>query len=255
MPQEILIYGPSFLGATLIAGVHLFVHRLRFLDRPQSIWLDVLAGVALGYVFVDILPHLAGMQQKLLGATEAGLLGFLEHHAYLVAMAGFLFYLAIAVSGERARARRPPEDFATFDRPIPVGFGAASMAAYAFLIGYMLAEQCTHAAGSGFGLALAMAAHFVGLDHFYRHMYPRLYDAGLRYGLAAALYGGWGLGVLGELSDETFALLFAFLAGGITVISAMFELPRVRSWRPYVGFCAGAVGFSALVLTLEGLKP
>jgi hypothetical protein len=100
-----------------------------------------------------------------------------------------------------------------------------------------------------------MAAHFVGLDHFYRHMYPRLYDAGLRYGLAAALYGGWVLGVLGELPDETFALLFAFLAGGIIVISAMFELPRVKSWRPYVGFCAGAVGFSAMVLILEGLKP
>ena len=40
MPQEIVTYGPSFVGATLIVLVHLFVRRLRFLDRPQSVWPD-----------------------------------------------------------------------------------------------------------------------------------------------------------------------------------------------------------------------
>ena len=64
MPEGIAIYGPSFAGASLIALVHLFGHRLRFLHTPQSSWLDFLAGVALGYVFVDILPHLAGKPHR-----------------------------------------------------------------------------------------------------------------------------------------------------------------------------------------------
>ena len=65
MPQEIVTYGPSFVGATLIVWVLLFVQRLRFLDRPQSVWPDFFAGVGLGYVFVDILPHLASKQQMM----------------------------------------------------------------------------------------------------------------------------------------------------------------------------------------------
>jgi hypothetical protein len=254
MPQEIVTYGPSFIGATLIVLVHLFVHRLRFLERPQSVWLDFFSGVALGYVFVDILPHLASKQEALLAATDAGLLGFLEHHAYLMAMAGFLLYLAIVLSGERARSQRAPETFTISKLPVAVGFGATSMAAYAFLIGYMLAEQCTHGAGSGFGFALAMAGHFVGLDHFYRHLYPRLYDAGLRYMLAGALYTGWVFGAISELSDPVYALLFAFLAGGIMIITAVFELPRVKSWRQYAGFCAGAIVFSALIVALASFN-
>jgi hypothetical protein len=255
MPQEIVSYGPSFIGVTLIVLVHLFVQRLRFLDRPQSVWPDFFSGVGLGYVFVDLFPHLASKQEALLEATDAGLLGFLEHHAYLMAMAGFLLYLAIVLSGERARSQRAPGTFRISNLPVAVGFGATSTAAYAFLIGYMLAEQCTHGAGSGFGFALAMAAHFVGLGHFYRHRYPWLYDAGLRYVLAAALYAGWGFGAIGELSDRVYALLFTFLAGGIMIITVVFELPRVKSWRQYAGFCAGAIVFSALIVAVESLKP
>ena len=250
MPQEIVTYGPSFVGATLIVLVHLFVRWFRLLDRPQSVWPDFFSGVALGYVFVDILPHLASKQQALLEATDAGLLGFLEHHAYLMAMAGFLLYLAIVLSGERVRSQRAPEEITISKLPLAVGFGATSMVAYAFIIGYMLAEQCTHGGGSGFGFALAMAAHFVGLDHFYRHRYPRLYDAGLRYALAGALYAGWVFGAIGELSGPVYALLFTFLAGGIMIITVVFELPRVKSWRQYGGFCAGAIVFSALIVAL-----
>jgi hypothetical protein len=254
MPQQIVTYGPSFVGATLIVLVQLFVQRLRFLDRPQSLWPDIFSGVGLGYVFVEILPHLASKQEMLLEATDAGLLGFLEHHAYLMAMAGFLLYLAIALSGERARSQRAPEESTISGLPVAVGFGAISMAAYAFLIGYMLAEQCTHGAGSGFGFALAMAAHFLGLGHFYRHRDPWLYDAGLRYVLGGALYAGWAVGAIGELSDRLYALLFTFLAGGIIIITAVFELPRVKSWRQYAGFCAGAIVFSALIVAVERLK-
>ena len=254
MPEEIFIFGPSFVGASLIAFVHVFIRRFHFLDKPNSLWPDFLAGVALGYVFVDILPHLAGKQETLRTATDGGLLGFLEHHAYLVAMGGFLFYLAIALSRGGARSQRTHEDLAISDLPIAVQFSATSLAAYALLVGYMLAEQCTHGTGSGLVFALAMSAHFAGLDHFYRRRYRRLYDAGLRYILALAVYFGWALGVVGEVSDPVYALWFAFLSGGIMIITAVFEVPRVQAWRQYAGFCGGAISFSALILLAEALK-
>lgn len=107
---------------------------------------------------------------------------------------------------------------------------------------------------AGIGFGIAMAAHFVGLDHFYRDLQPRLYDTPLRYALAVAIYGGWLLGVVGELPDLVYALLFALLAGGLMVVTAVFELPRVNSARRYAGFCLGAIGFAALILVMEDVS-
>jgi hypothetical protein len=251
MPHDFVTFWPSFAGATMIVLVHLFVHRMGFLHGSRSIWLDIFAGVALGYLFVDILPHLATYQRKFTEATDGGLLGFLEHHAYLVTMAGFLLYLAIALSGDRIRAKQAPGTITLANLPMTVGIAALSMVVYAFLIGYMLAEQPTHRSVAGIGFGLAMAAHFVGLDHFYRDLQPRIYDTPLRYALAGAIYAGWLLGVVGELSDLVYALLFALLAGGLMVVTAVFELPRINSWRRYAGFCLGAIAFAALILVVE----
>jgi hypothetical protein len=96
-----------------------------------------------------------------------------------------------------------------------------------------------------------MTAHFVGIGHFYRSAYPRLYAGQLRYALAGSLCGGWILGIVAELSDSVYALLFTFLAGGIIALTTLYELPRVTSWRPYAGFCAGAIGFGALIVLVE----
>ena len=61
------IYGPSFVGLVLMVLVYLFIGKMHFLDRRDGLWLDFLAGIAVAYVFVDILPHLAGKQEKVDG--------------------------------------------------------------------------------------------------------------------------------------------------------------------------------------------
>ena len=251
MPQDIVTFWPSFVGATMIVLVHLFVHRMGFLHGARSIWLDIFAGVALGYLFVDILPHLATYQRKFAAATDGGLLGFLQHHAYLVTMAGFLLYLAIALSSNAIRAKQPPGTITLANLPVTVGIAALSMVVYAFVIGYMLAEQPTHRSVAGIGFGVAMAAHFVGLDHFYRDLQPRIYDTPLRYALAVAIYAGWFLGIVAELPELLYALLFAFLAGGLMIVTAVFELPRINSWRRYAAFSLGAIAFALLILAVE----
>jgi hypothetical protein len=254
MSDDASLNAASVIGLALIVLVHLAITRFRFLDDSSSAWLDILAGVALGYVFVDLLPHLAGFQEKLAPLTDAGVFGFLQHHSYLMAMAGVLFYLAICLSGEQARSSGRGAETNVWQLPIATLSGAFSLAAYAFLVGYLLSERLTHGAGSTLSFAIAMSAHFVGLDHFYRQLYPRFYDAAMRYVLTAATCAGWALGVVSELSDLVYAMWFSFLAGGLMIVTAIFELPRIRSWRPYAGFCVGAVGFSVLVLTVEALR-
>ena len=106
---------------------------------------------------------------------------------------------------------------------------------------------------AGIGFGIAMAAHFVGLDHFYRDLQPRLYETPLRYLLAGAIYAGWLLGIVAELPDLVYALLFALLAGGLMIVTAVFELPRINSWHRYAGFCLGAIAFASLILVVEHL--
>jgi hypothetical protein len=252
--ETLRFYGPSFVGATLIVLVHLFVARMRFLHRQDGVWLDLCAGVAVAYVFVDILPHLAGKQEKLAQLTDRGIYGFLEHHIYLLALAGFLVYLGVVFTAESRRESLPVDRFTLTSAPMLVKFEALSFAGYSFIIGYMLAEQPIHRIEPPLVFALVMAAHFVGLDHLFRRRYPTLYDDGVRYLLVATVYGGWLTGFLVEMSGALYAIWFAFLAGGIIIVTMIFELPRVIHPRRYIAFCAGAILFTLVVLLLEYLR-
>ena len=47
----------TFLMALAFCAVHVFVGRLHWLDRtPRSKWLSFAGGVAVGYVFLHIMP-------------------------------------------------------------------------------------------------------------------------------------------------------------------------------------------------------
>jgi len=130
----------------------------------------------------------------------------------------------------------------------------ASLAAYNFLIGYLLAEQLTHRPEPVLLFALAMAVHVAGMDGLLREHFQNLYDRAARFVFAAGVYAGWLTGVVVEISDATLALWFSFLAGGIIVSATVDELPQIRSPRQYAFFCAGACGFSVLVLAVENFQ-
>jgi hypothetical protein len=247
-------YGASLVGALLIATVHLLAGRMHFLDRRNGAALDFLAGIAVAYAFVDILPHLASKQAKFAGLSDEGVYGLLQHHTYILALAGFLTYLAVILLDEKRRESISGDDIKFVDAPLPVKIEAVSLAGYAFIIGYMLAEQPTHRIEPALVFAAAMVAHFIGLDYLFHHRYPRLYDSFARYLLAVGVLLGWLLGWFAEMPDVLYAATFAFLAGGIIIATVIFELPRVTSQRRYWSFSAGAACFTLVVLVLEFVR-
>ncbi len=254
MFKEIITFGPSFFAASLIVLVTLFVHRLKFLHNSHGTWLDIFAGVSLGYIFIDILPHLASYQIKLSEAIGREFIGFIQHHAYLIAMVGFLSYMAIVLAEESLRSGiEAKESKLNPYLHMAVGVSAISISSYIFLIGYMLSEQATHRPTKSFVFGLVMTAHIIGLDHFYRDRFPQLYDNKIRYVFSFAVYIGWIIGFLTEIPDYIFTLMLTFLAGGLMIVTTMFELPRVKSWRNYAGFCIGAIVFCVLILISESI--
>ena len=240
----------SFISVCILLLTPLLVGRMHFLNQER--WHSVGAGFAISYVFLDILPHLASKQEKLQSMIGTGIGAYLEHHAYLLALTGFVIYMGMAVV---ARNFRINQSVAAV-QPKPhalVYIMVLGFSAYSFMIGYMIGEQPEHRYEPVIIFTLAMALHMAGVDHMLRENYPSTYDKLFRYLLAAATFSGWLLGFVTTAPDATFALMFSFLAGAIIIVAFVFELPVVMGGQRYWLFVAGVTGFSALLLIYEWL--
>jgi hypothetical protein len=241
----------SFLGMILLVCAHLFTPRFRFIHGQAGPWISASAGVAIAYVFIDILPLLASQQAKLMQTPHTGWLRYLERHAYLVAMAGFIFHYGIALNRRAmlSQRREPAGNVSDFSRS---GFTILSSLAYSLLIAYLLGEKWDHGSEPGIVFAFAMSLHFVGLNYLSYEDDPVLYRRWLRYELAIATVIGWSLGIFTVVSDQVFLLAFSFLGGGIIVVAMAVELPRIRpSPIDFLAFLGGALAFSGLLLVAE----
>ena len=232
-----------------LAAVHLFSHRLRFLDVvPRSRWLSLSGGSAVAYVFVHLLPELAHRGAVI---EESGsVLGYLEQHVYLVALLGFtVFY------GLEQVVRRPP-DVAGGDGGNGEAWGAGvfwlhigSFALYNALIGYLLLHREETGMASLLTFALAMGLHFLVNDYSLQDHHGRAYHCYARWLLAGAVFLGLGVGYLAPVSELRVSVLFAFIAGSVVLNVVKEELPSERESR-FWAFAAGVLGYSTLLLAL-----
>lgn len=240
----------SFANVCILLLIPLLVGRMHFLDQER--WRSVGAGFAISYVFLDILPHLSSKQEALQKTVGTGIGAYIEHHAYLLALAGLVTYLSMAVIARNYRINQAVA-VAQYKPHNLVYIIVLGLSAYNFMIGYMIGEQPEHRYEPVIIFTLAMALHMAGVDHTVREHYPSSYDKLFRYLLAAATFGGWLVGFVTTVPDTTFALAFSFLAGAVIIVAFVFELPVVLGGQRYWLFVAGVTGFSALLLIYEWL--
>ena len=235
----------TLLGATVLALLCLLSGRLHAqLKTRDGALLSVSTGVGVAYLFVDVMPHLAKMQDTLRVASAGGLYGFLAHHAYLVALAGFyIFYLASVRTMEHTKG--------SVGLPVAIrAYVVAGAAGYFGLISYMLAEQPDHRAEPLILFASAMAIHAVGITQFLRDRLAETYDRSDRFILASVVAAGWLLGSRVDIPDVVYALWFSLLAGGIFGVVAA-KLSVVNTPRRLAHFAIGASTLSALLIVVE----
>jgi len=197
----------------------------------------------MGYVFVYVLPKLARAQGVLLAADHPGLLGYLEHHAYLVALAGFLLYYGVDLAAANAKA-----DTQRWLGGRACAAQALGFAAYSTLVGYLLAGSKSW--GALVTVTIAMALHFFAADHGLHHKFSELFDRKVRWLLGAAVLSGWGIGRLWRATPEAEALWFSFLAGAIIINAIWEELPQ-HGESHYRAFIGGAVAYAGVALAVE----
>ena len=243
-PREFL----QLLAVLLLCLVHLYIGRMHFLHRGKG-WLSFSGGTASAYVFVYILPKLGFQQLILVGAAPAtGWLGYLQHHAYLVAFAGFLAYFGASRAGERVQV--PPDQTPGDALRHPLeALHILSVALYALLVGYLIADYQRPGWAPILLAIVVFTLHFIGSNHVVLGRYGTLYDRLIRWLLVAATLIGAGIGAVTTLRPTIVALWFAFLAGAIIVNVLEQELPEGEQ-SDFGWFFAGALFYSLLVLAL-----
>ena len=237
----------SAFMALAFCAVHIFVGQLRFLERtPRSRWLSFAGGVAVGYVFLHILPELGAHAATFEDATgfKAELAEGLVYTLSLVGLA--LFYgleRALSVSRDQRMANEGR------DRPERGVFWLhiAASALLMIVIAYLLNHREDASMGGLILYFAAMMLHFVTADFGTRADHPELYDNKGRWVLAAATMFGWVLGLALDLPEMAIGCLFAFVAGGIVLLVLKEELPEERK-SFFWPFLAGALLYAALVL-------
>ena len=240
----------SLSTVLILALAHVYNGALFPRDREkQLIFESVSAGVAVGYLFLRLLPKLAEAQPVLLSATDTGLYGFLEHHAYLVALMGFLFYFASDQAVQIAEKLDRNKRISGIHKAI-IYIHASMFSGYCFLVGYLIAEIEVNSYAQLFLTGIAMTLHFIAVDYGLRHRFTDYYNNWLKWLLFAATLGGWAVAMLTEMSYVALSLLWSFFSGALLINVIKEELKHAES-HTLASFLAGIIGFTLILLILE----
>ena len=247
-----MVLAATAFAALLLAFVHVFVGKLRFLEEDSAAWNSAAAGIGIAYAFLVLLPKLAAAQGTLETVSESSIYGFLAHHAYFVALAGLVFYYVMDVAVERVlvlperRAWRPAVR-------LLVHAHAGSLMGYYLLVSYLMSEQVD---GSFIGYVFlllfgtAMVLHYATIDFGLRRKYGGLYDRYIRWVFVAASITGWLLATTTQIAYTTIALLTSLFAGALLVFTLKEKMPGTTGIK-FIPFLTATLIFSFMIVGIE----
>ena len=91
----------AFFSILVFSCVHLWAEKIRALGvLSQRRFLSLGGGVAISYVFVDLLPKL-GKSNQLIERVLSGFFPYFERHAFVAALLGFLLFFFVDRSPSR----------------------------------------------------------------------------------------------------------------------------------------------------------
>ncbi|WP_218352506.1 hypothetical protein [Alteromonas lipotrueiana] len=222
--------------------IHTQAGRLRFLDAvPRSRWLSFSGGVSVAYVFVQVFPEMAEVQEAFSGHNNW--LVALEHQAYLIALAGLSVFYGLE---KLIKSARQNEQQHHHKKLTVFGDHLGSFAIYNGLIGYLLVHREEPSLTGLLFYGLAIGLHFLVNDFGLREHHQLRYHQYGRWVLAASIVVGWVIGLTTSINELVIHSLFAFLAGSIILNVLKEELPEERKSR-FLPFIIGVAAFAGLV--------
>lgn len=201
----------SFTSILIFALIHLFASKMHFLENTfHRRFLSACSGIAISYVFVDLLPHLCSND---LLVRSKGFFPYIERHVFLLALIGFLLFFTV----ERASFKH---------KKAALKLSLASYSLLNFLVGYAVADKDDPDIRPLFLFTIAMGLHYFVVDFSQSKKHGKEYDQTSKWILVGSLFLGWLLGEKVTISETAVALISAFIAGGMMMNVIRHELPK-----------------------------
>jgi hypothetical protein len=213
-----------------------------FIKNPRVI-ISFGAGMSAAYVFMHLMPELHAARSTFVESVSISL-RYEGMAIYFLSLLGFLVFYGLDHlrdrMGETAEAGEVGLAF-----KVQVG----GFAAYVWLMSYLLIHHLGTAPVSTAMYAVAIAFHFLALDHTLRNEHSDAYLNIGRFVLAAAAILGWVSGLIIALPHHVLALLVSFISGAIIMNSTIMELSGGKEAR-YLPFLSGGIIYGLILLPL-----
>jgi hypothetical protein len=234
----------SFCGILLLSSAFVAAKVCRrYTVRIKRRWEALSGGVAIAYVFVNVIPEIEAHREVVAGSAYGTLLDA-EKKIYLWALTGFVVFAGLTrLRFVQEKSGVPPHSGLVYRGAM------AGWSAYMLLIGYLLLH---HEGTSLLSLVLfvfAMGLHIFMVDNELTDRFEGLYEPFGRRLLMFGLWFGWALGMVDALPDAFTSRLFAFVMGGVAFTSAHEELPVEESGR-FWWFAGGAAAYGTLLMLI-----
>lgn len=238
------------IAALFLALIHFWADKIHFSKIPRSKWLSFAGGVSVAFIFVHVLPELKEWQEGFAQDSTSGVVPFIDHHLYLVALLGLAVFYGLErqarISAESKREAEVDEDK---DTTGIFWVHILSFAVYNFLIGYLLVHREDNTTYSLIIFTTAMAFHFVVNDFGLLDHYERSYQKRGRWIIALSVIFGWLLGAFTEVPDAYIGIMYAFVAGAVIMNVLKEELPEERKSK-FLFFLLGIIAYSIILLSI-----
>lgn len=214
MPDTTLFYAfPPYLSIIMFVCVHvLTVYIPTKNPKLQGKFLSMGGGVAIAYVFIDLLPNLC-KSDVIIQQAFIGIFPFVERHAYIMALSGFLLFFAVDRLND------------TSWRQSSYILSITSYAIFNFLVAYAVTYKNDPEIQPRYLFTFAIALHYFTNDYTINRDHGDAYKLYERWILAASLVAGWITGNLFVISVPAIALINAFIGGGVIMNVIRHELP------------------------------
>jgi len=238
----------TLAASFLFALVFIFGPRVH---RPGNIrrrsLLSFSAGAAVAYIFVHLSPEIEGARNVFVEETANLALPLAWYSVHVATMAGFVLFYGLEqfVIGLKP-GKEPPHCEEEHDG-VAFRVHVGVLAAYAWLVTYLLVDTLEEGAVPIGLYAVAMGLHFLTVSSGLHREYGTLYDRKGAWLLAVCSLAGWASGMLVDFPKPIVAILLGLVAGAVIVNTLIGELPREKEGR-FFPFVFGAFFYTVLLL-------
>lgn len=238
--RQLVISGMAIM---MIAIVHVLYPRVeKAASAYRHVWIPFTGGVAIGYVFLYLLPKLSDYTAAIRVDGIQGVWEILDYRVYLYCLVGFTFYYFVD-------QYKDTED----DNPVkPVILKGGGFFIYNVLTGYVLANWSRPGIIPVFLGGGVLTMHLLGVNYQVREWNNRIFDDYFRWLFAVAIIIGWGAGAFLAIPRELEMVVTGVLAGGIITNIMIEEIPSRQpgKTRPFLGGVALIVLVTAFLRSL-----